>query len=183
MKQTEIKHLEDMEKLLVERRVRPTALLPLWDIAGFALGAASAVLGREAAMACTVAVEEVISAWLLPYRAHRRLVFGVSRPFVPSMLRILRPLLSCPPPIDSPSSLLSHPRRSGEHYNDQIRELLARAYDEDDLTALLQKNRDEELEHLHTAEDNGAKQAPMYDALTNVIKVGCKAAIWASKSV
>jgi len=40
--------------------VRPTALLPLWHLAGFALGAATAALGTRAAMACTVAVEEAI---------------------------------------------------------------------------------------------------------------------------
>jgi len=40
--------------------VRPTALLPFWHIAGFALGAVTAALGERAAMACTVAVEEVI---------------------------------------------------------------------------------------------------------------------------
>jgi len=40
--------------------VRPTALSPLWDVAGFALGAATALLGTRAAMACTAAVEEVI---------------------------------------------------------------------------------------------------------------------------
>ena len=45
---------------MVERRVRPSALHPLWNAAGFALGAATALLGPKAAMACTVAVEEVI---------------------------------------------------------------------------------------------------------------------------
>ena len=45
---------------MVERRVRSTALLPLWHVAGFALGAGSALMGKNAAMACTVAVEEVI---------------------------------------------------------------------------------------------------------------------------
>ena len=40
--------------------MRPTALLPLWHLAGFALGAATAALGSRAAMACTVAVEEAI---------------------------------------------------------------------------------------------------------------------------
>jgi ubiquinone biosynthesis monooxygenase Coq7 len=40
--------------------VRPTALLPLWHAAGFALGAATALIGERAAMACTAAVEEVI---------------------------------------------------------------------------------------------------------------------------
>lgn len=53
-------HLDAFDKLVVERRVRPTALSPVWHIAGFALGAASALLGPRAAMACTVAVEEVI---------------------------------------------------------------------------------------------------------------------------
>jgi ubiquinone biosynthesis monooxygenase Coq7 len=40
--------------------VRPTALLPFWNIAGFALGAVTAAMGARAAMACTVAVEETI---------------------------------------------------------------------------------------------------------------------------
>lgn len=56
----EERHLKAFDKLLAERRVRPTALHPLWHVAGYALGAATALLGREAAMACTVAVEEVI---------------------------------------------------------------------------------------------------------------------------
>jgi ubiquinone biosynthesis monooxygenase Coq7 len=60
MAEQEQRHLEAFEKLVVERRVRPTALSPLWHAAGFALGAATALLGERAAMACTVAVEEVI---------------------------------------------------------------------------------------------------------------------------
>jgi len=53
-------HLETFDKLVNERRVRPTALEPVWRVAGFALGAATALLGEKAAMACTAAVEEVI---------------------------------------------------------------------------------------------------------------------------
>lgn len=60
MAEQERKHLETFDRLLPERRVRPTALAPLWHAAGFALGAATALLGERAAMACTVAVEEVI---------------------------------------------------------------------------------------------------------------------------
>ena len=60
MAETEKHHLETFNKLMVSRRVRPTALAPLWHLAGFALGAGTALIGREAAMACTVAVEEVI---------------------------------------------------------------------------------------------------------------------------
>jgi len=56
----ELQHLEEFEKLAIEHKVRPTALMPLWNIAGFALGAATAILGDKAAMACTAAIEEVI---------------------------------------------------------------------------------------------------------------------------
>jgi ubiquinone biosynthesis monooxygenase Coq7 len=60
MHEQELRHLAAFETLLVERRVRPTALQPVWHLAGFALGAATALMGEKAAMACTVAVEEVI---------------------------------------------------------------------------------------------------------------------------
>jgi ubiquinone biosynthesis monooxygenase Coq7 len=53
-------HLDTFAKLVAERGVRPTALLPFWHLAGFALGAATAAMGTRAAMACTVAVEEAI---------------------------------------------------------------------------------------------------------------------------
>ena len=56
----EKKHLDAFSQLMVRRRVRPTLLMPLWHMAGFALGAATALLGEKAAMACTVAVESVI---------------------------------------------------------------------------------------------------------------------------
>ncbi|BDG74588.1 demethoxyubiquinone hydroxylase family protein [Roseomonas fluvialis] len=53
-------HLDTFSRLIATRRVRPTALLPIWHVAGFALGAATALLGHRGAMACTVAVEEAI---------------------------------------------------------------------------------------------------------------------------
>ncbi len=56
----EQRHREVFDRLIAARRVRPTLLGPIWDIAGFALGAGTALLGPRAAMACTVAVEEVI---------------------------------------------------------------------------------------------------------------------------
>lgn len=62
MQAQEDAHLARFAALVAERRVRPTALLPLWHLAGFALGAATAALGERAAMACTVAVEEAICA-------------------------------------------------------------------------------------------------------------------------
>jgi ubiquinone biosynthesis monooxygenase Coq7 len=60
MAAAEAEHLAWFEKELVARHVRPTALHPFWHVAGYALGAATAMLGPKAAMACTVAVEEAI---------------------------------------------------------------------------------------------------------------------------
>ncbi len=60
MYEQELEHLRTFEKLMVERRARPSALHPVWHLAGYALGAATALIGPKAAMACTVAVEEVI---------------------------------------------------------------------------------------------------------------------------
>ena len=57
----EEEHLAVFSRLIADRAVRPTALEPVWHIAGFALGAATALLGKDAAMACTVAVENVIA--------------------------------------------------------------------------------------------------------------------------
>jgi hypothetical protein len=56
----EAEHLETFDRLIAEHRVRPTALSPIWHVAGYALGAATALMGEKAAMACTAAVEEVI---------------------------------------------------------------------------------------------------------------------------
>ncbi len=53
-------HRAKFNRLIVERGVRPTALQPVWHVAGFALGAATALIGPEAAMACTAAIEEEI---------------------------------------------------------------------------------------------------------------------------
>ncbi|HYZ31360.1 MAG TPA: demethoxyubiquinone hydroxylase family protein [Crenalkalicoccus sp.] len=60
MQAQEQAHLDAFKRLIAERRVRPTALLPFWHLAGYALGAGTALLGPRAAMACTVAVEEAI---------------------------------------------------------------------------------------------------------------------------
>lgn len=60
MAQQEERHLKTFDRLINERKVRPTALEPVWRVAGFALGAATALMGEKAAFACTAAVEEVI---------------------------------------------------------------------------------------------------------------------------
>lgn len=60
MEAGEQEHLRTFDRLITERRVRPTVMAPVWRVAGFGLGAVTALLGEQAAHACTEAVEEVI---------------------------------------------------------------------------------------------------------------------------
>jgi len=60
MKEHELKHLEYFEKEIQKRKIKPTYLLPLWDVMGVALGFGTALLGKKATMLCTASVEEVI---------------------------------------------------------------------------------------------------------------------------
>ena len=58
----EEEHLTHFDGLIVEKNIRPTAFGPIWDVAGFTLGAVTALMGEKAAMACTAAVETEIDA-------------------------------------------------------------------------------------------------------------------------
>lgn len=60
MLEQEVVHKEYFEKAIADRQGRPTLLQPVWHVAGWMLGAGTALLGERAAMACTVAVEEAI---------------------------------------------------------------------------------------------------------------------------
>ena len=60
MKEHEKEHLEYFEKEIQKRKIKPTYLLPLWDVMGVALGFGTALIGKKAAMVCTASVEEVI---------------------------------------------------------------------------------------------------------------------------
>ena len=53
-------HRAKFDRMMIERGVRPTLLAPFWNVAGFALGAATALMGPDAAMACTAAIETEI---------------------------------------------------------------------------------------------------------------------------
>ena len=60
MKEHEKEHLKYFEQQLAERKVRPTLLLPLWDVLGKSLGFVTGIMGKKATMLCTASVEEVI---------------------------------------------------------------------------------------------------------------------------
>ncbi|KAL5422513.1 hypothetical protein PMIN06_002049 [Paraphaeosphaeria minitans] len=142
MHDQEVGHFRYFNSILAKHRVRPTAMYPVWHAAATVLGWGTAVIGKEAAMACTEAVETEI----------------------------------------------------GTHYNEQVRVLLdwADKLDArgetlgDELTVLigeLRRIRDEELEHLDHAVENDSKEAKPYELLTNIIRGGCRTAIWISERV
>ena len=62
MKEQEKEHLEYFETEIQKRKIKPTYLLPLWDLMGVSLGFGTALLGKKAAMLCTASVEEVIES-------------------------------------------------------------------------------------------------------------------------
>ncbi|MCY3598265.1 MAG: demethoxyubiquinone hydroxylase family protein [Rhodospirillales bacterium] len=86
MAEGEERHLASFAEDLADREVRPTVLLPLWHVAGYALGAATALLGREGAMACTEAVEEVIDG----HYARQERALGESEPELREKIREFR---------------------------------------------------------------------------------------------
>ena len=135
-------HFSTFNKLLAKHRVRPTAMYPVWQATATLLGWSTGMMGREAAMACTEAVETEI----------------------------------------------------GNHYNNQVRELLkwmqeskaeGKILDPElrELMDTIRRIRDEELEHLDHAVENDAKEARPYEAFTNIIRYGCRGAIWLSERI
>jgi ubiquinone biosynthesis monooxygenase Coq7 len=86
MESQEARHLARFDKLLTERRVRPTALAPVWRAAAFALGAGTALMGDKAAHACTDAVETVIEE----HYAHQIAELSVREPELAAELSAFR---------------------------------------------------------------------------------------------
>ncbi|MCJ1437641.1 hypothetical protein MMC27_007028 [Xylographa pallens] len=135
-------HFSTFNGLLAKHRIRPTALTPVWTAAASFLGWSTALLGREAAMACTEAVETEIGGH---YNGQVRVLLA----------------------------WMKEMEEKGEEVGEEVRELVE----------TLKRIRDEELEHLDTAVEGGAKTAEGYELLTGVIRGGCRGAIWLSERV
>lgn len=86
MAQQEQRHLDAFDEIMAQRGVRPTALHSFWNAAGFALGAATALVGPEAAMACTVAVETEIDR----HYSDQLIELGDSEPELSAMIEDFR---------------------------------------------------------------------------------------------
>lgn len=128
MAEQENQHLQVFDALLLKRNIRPTALQPLWHLAGFALGAATALMGPKAAMACTAAVEDVIEG----------------------------------------------------HYSAQA----AALGDSDaELKAAIEAANHDEVAHKQEALEYGAADLPGYPVFKTLVRLGSRAAIWASTRV
>jgi ubiquinone biosynthesis monooxygenase Coq7 len=118
----EQRHFDELDRMVRARAVRPTALEPVWRVAGYALGAATALLGEKAAMACTVAVEDVID----------------------------------------------------QHYRRQLDRLGAT---DPELQDAIGRFHADECAHRDEAIAEGAREAPLYGAMTAAIRAGCRLAI------
>lgn len=136
MLKQELFHLQYFEDQIKEQNIRPTILLPVWEKLGYFLGVITAALGKETAMLCTEAVEEVI---VEHYQEQ----------------------------IDKLDKI------SGENYQKQARELRDK----------VRKFKDEELEHKHTAIEEGSKNSILYNSLSSIIRAACRVAISLSKRV
>ncbi|MFN7662255.1 MAG: demethoxyubiquinone hydroxylase family protein [Alphaproteobacteria bacterium] len=125
----ESNHFQKFESHRIQNQIPPTLLEPLWDKAAYGLGIISALLGPKAAMACTLAIEEVIE----------------------------------------------------DHYAQQLNDLpLDTPMDVKNLVTTCYQ---EEQEHKHIGHDHHAEEMKGYKTFKNLIKVGCRAAIWISKRV
>ncbi|KAG0277563.1 ubiquinone biosynthesis monooxygenase Coq7 [Linnemannia exigua] len=80
-------HLKVFDGIVSQHRVRPTALRPIWEMAGFALGAGTALLGKEAAMACTEAVETVIGGH---YNDQLRELLKIDHPDIDELRKVVK---------------------------------------------------------------------------------------------
>ena len=143
----EKKHLAVMNKLQTQHRVRPTLLWELARVGGYGLGALTALMGKEAAMACTEAVETVIGEHYdecVP--SSFALLFSSANSPSSSQLKALEKL-----PSDHPSVPL--------------------------LKNIIREFRDDELQHLDIAVENDSQKAPAHALLSTVVGTGCKVAI------
>lgn len=156
MWEQEIHHHDTFNRLQTERRVRPSLLTPLWKVGAVAMGAGTALLSKEAAMACTVAVETVIGG-------HYN-----------EQLRVLMNQFNIP----------IYDKETGELLlKDQITEAFKTSPELAKLRETISTFRDDELEHLDTAVEHDARKAVPYMLLTETIKLVCRGAIWTAERV
>ncbi|GEQ67375.1 hypothetical protein JCM33374_g1039 [Metschnikowia sp. JCM 33374] len=156
MWEQEVYHHDTFNRLQTERRVRPSLLTPFWKIGAVAMGAGTALISKEAAMACTVAVETVIGG-------HYN-----------QQLRVLM----------NQYNIDVFDKETGEKVSpEKLTEGVRTSPEISTMKDMISTFRDDELEHLDTAVENDAKKAVPYILLTETIKLVCRGAIWTAERV
>lgn len=156
MWEQEIHHHNTFNELQTKRRVRPSLLTPLWKLGAIGMGMGTALIGKEAAMACTVAVETVIGGH---YNQQLRVLlnqYGV-------------------PIYDKKTGALLSP--------DAVEKTAQTSEELTELKNQISEFRDDELEHLNTALDHDAEKAVPYMLITEGIKLICRGAIWTAERI
>lgn len=171
MWETERHHLRTMDSIQHQHRVRPTILYPIWKGAALGLGVVTALMGKKSLMACTEAVETVIGEHYDDQIKAINQMLSTRSTSIDSPINdtatSLPTSLSTSSPIDSsPSSPPAAFSTQPPHPSIPL------------LLSVLTEFRDDELEHLDTAVENGAQMAPAHALLSTVIETGCRGAIW-----
>ncbi|GHJ84990.1 hypothetical protein NliqN6_1392 [Naganishia liquefaciens] len=183
---TERHHLRTLSTLQKQHRVRPTLLYPLWKAASLTVGAATAMMGSRAIMACTEAVETVIGEHYDDQIKALAAVFPLEDPNHLSSISEVKKDSSTPVEFNpdhsssgmpSTISTASDPTPKAHLDNPAIHPSVPLMH------KILQEFRDDELEHLDTAVDNGAQLTPGHALLSTVIETGCRGAIWVAARV
>lgn len=152
----EIHHHNTFNDLQTRKRVRPSLLTPLWKVGAVGMGMGTALISKEAAMACTVAVETVIGG-------HYN-----------QQLRVLMNQYNVP----------IYDKQTGKVVDQS--QVVPEARSSPELTSMkkqISQFRDDELEHLDTAIEHDAKKAVPYMLLTEGIKLVCRGAIWTAERI
>ncbi|EER30930.1 catabolite repression protein CAT5 [Candida tropicalis MYA-3404] len=156
MWEQEIHHHNTFNRLQTKRRVRPSLLTPFWKVGAVGMGVGTALIGKEAAMACTVAVETVIGG-------HYN-----------QQLRVLM----------NQYNVDLFDKKSGEKIDiNEIDKDIKTSDELNDLKNKISQFRDDELEHLDTALNHDAEKAVPYIVITEAIKLVCRGAIWAAERI
>lgn len=153
----EVHHYNTFNELQTRRRVRPSLLTPLWKLGAIAMGGITGFISKEAAMACTVAVETVIGNH---YNEQ------------------LRVLMNQYQDIDVYDKVTGEPISKQE-----LEQTLRESPELAKLKQIIGEFRDEELEHLNIAIENDAEKAVPYRLLTETIKLVCHGAIYTAERV
>lgn len=169
MLEQEQKHLAYFNALVSQYDVRPTFLSPFWNLMGWSLGVVTALLGKEAAMACTEAVETVVG---LHYNDQLRQLNLVSSN--EALEEGIQDDFSLP---IRPLAISSCPTTGGRRNDFSTAEELTQ------FRSIIKECRDEELEHLDTAIENDALKTPFYSTFTWIVKAACSTAIAVAKKI